>query len=99
MVTYVAFPIITVSFQNCDSQELRVATSRSGYPKKRTLPLTEDFCMIVSKMRDICKDKNRATAFTEHYEYETPLVGGDRHLDCAIVRGEIHFKLPYQLHM
>jgi len=72
--------------ENCDSQELRVATSRSGYPKKRTLPLTEDFCMIVSKMRDICKDKNRATAFTEHYEYETPLVGGERHLDCAIVR-------------
>ena len=88
-----AFPIIAVSFQNCDSQELRVSTSRSGYPKKRTLPLTEDFCLIVSKMRKICKDTNRAKALEEHYKYETPLTGGNKHLDCAIVRGEIHLKL------
>jgi len=36
-------------------------------------------------MRKICKDKNRAKAFEEHYKYETPLVGGD-HLVCAIVK-------------
>ena len=95
MVT-VAFLVITVLFQNCDSQELRVSTSRSGYPKKRTLPLTEDFCLIVSKMRKICNDSNRATALEEHYENESPLVGGNKHLECNIVRGEIHFKLPYQ---
>jgi len=73
--------------ENCDSQELRVATSRSGYPKKRTLHLTEDFCLIVSKIRNICKDKSRAKAFTEHYKYETPLLGVDRHLDCDMVKG------------
>jgi hypothetical protein len=74
--------------ENCDSQELRVATSRSGYPKKRTLPLTEDFCLIVAKMRKICKDKNRAKAFEDHYVYETPLTGGDGHLRCAIVEDQ-----------
>ena len=89
----VTYPIFTDSFQNCDSQELRVATSRSGYPKKRTLPLTEDFCLIVEKMRNICKDKHRAKAFEEHYKYETPLTGGEGPLDCAIVRGETQLKL------
>jgi len=71
--------------ENCDSQELRVATSRSGYPKKRTLPLTEDFCLIVAKMRKICKDPHRKKAFEDHYTYETPLTGGDGHLRCGIV--------------
>jgi len=52
---------------NCDTQELRVVTSRSGYPKKRTLHLTEDFCLIVSKMRKICKDKARKKAFEDYY--------------------------------
>ena len=90
----VTYPIFTDSFQNCDSQELRVATSRSGYPKKRTLPLTEDFCLIVAKMRKICKDPHRKKAFEDHYTYETPLTGGDGHLRCDIVEGGIHFKPP-----
>ena len=46
---------------------MRVVTSRSGYPKKRTLHLTEDFCLIVSKMRKICKDKARKKAFEDYY--------------------------------
>ena len=50
-------------------------------------------------MRKICKDKNRAKAFEEHYKYETPLTGGNKHLDCAIVRGEIHLKLHYQCYI
>ena len=53
--------------QNCDTQELRVVTSRSGYPKKRTLHLTEDFCLIVSKMRKICQDEGRKKAFEDYY--------------------------------
>ena len=56
------FEIFT-SRQNCDTQDLRVVTSRSRYPKKRTLHLTEDFCLIVSKMRKICRDEGRKKAF------------------------------------
>merc|ERR1719242_591219 len=48
---------------NCERQELRVVTSRSGYPKKRTLPLTEDFCLNVEKMRNVCNSTNRRKAF------------------------------------
>ena len=81
------FPIILIfSPQNCDNQDLRVATSRSGYPKKRTLPLTEDFCLIVSKMRNVCKNKFRKKAFEEHYRHETSLPHGGR-LNCRIIEG------------
>ena len=59
--------IIYTSPQNCDTQHLRVVTSRSNYPKKRTLHLSEDFCLIVSKMRKICKDENRKKAFEDYY--------------------------------
>ena len=72
--------------QNCDNQDLRVVTSRSGYPKKRTLPLTEDFCLIVSKMRNVCKNTFRKKAFEEHYEHETPLPNGAK-LNCSIIEG------------
>jgi len=80
---------------NCDNQELRVVTSRSGYPKKRTLPLTEDFCLIVSKMRSLCKDEHRKEAFEEHYKHETPLPSGAK-LNCSLIedaRLDIHCQL------
>jgi len=73
-----------ICHENCDNQDLRVATSRSGYPKKRTLPLTEDFCLIVSKMRNVCKKKFRKKAFEEHYRHETPLPHGAK-LNCRII--------------
>jgi len=69
---------------NCDNQDLRVVTSRSGYPKKRTLPLTEDFCLIVSKMRKVCEDKHRKKAFEEHYRHDSPLPNGAK-LNCSII--------------
>ena len=77
--------LVVFSFlpQNCDNQELRVVTSRSGYPKKRTLPLTEDFCLIVSKMRSLCKDEHRKRAFEEHYKHESPLPNGAK-LNCSL---------------
>lgn len=80
---------------NCDSQELRVVTSRSGYPKKRTLPLTEDFCLIVSKMRSLCKDAHRKKAFEEHYKHDSPLPNGAK-LNCSLIedaRLDIHCQL------
>merc|ERR1719151_520897 len=80
---------------NCDNQELRVVTSRSGYPKKRTLPLTEDFCLIVSKMRSLCKDEHRKRAFEEHYKHESPLPNGAK-LNCSLIedaRLDIHCQL------
>merc|ERR1719220_1718260 len=73
-----------ICHENCDNQDLRVVTSRSGYPKKRTLPLTEDFCLIVSKMRNVCKNTFRKKAFEEHYEHETPLPNGAK-LNCSII--------------
>jgi len=73
---------------NCDSQELRVVTSRSGYPKKRTLPLTEDFCLIVSKLRNICNDKHRKRAFEEHYKHDSPLPNGAK-LNCSIIEDAV----------
>ena len=72
--------------QNCDNQDLRVATSRSGYPMKRTLPFTEDFCLIMSKMRKVCKNKHRKKAFEESYKHDTPLPNGAK-LNCSIVEG------------
>ena len=72
--------------QNCDSQELRVTTSRSGYPKKRTLPLTQDFCLVVSKIRGLCKDPQRKKAFEEHYKHESSLPNGAK-LTCSIIEG------------
>jgi len=69
---------------NCDNQDLRVATSRSGYPMKRTLPLTEDFCLIMSKMRTVCKNKHRKKAFEESYKHDSPLPNGAK-LNCSIV--------------
>merc|ERR1719458_1571161 len=80
---------------NCDNQELRVVTSRSGYPKKRTLPLTEDFCLILSKMRNLCKDEHRKRAFEEHYKHESPLPNGAK-LNCSLIedaRLDIHCQL------
>jgi len=73
---------------NCDSQELRVVTSRSGYPKKRTLPLTEDFCLIVSKMRNICNNTHRKRAFEEHYKHDSPLPNGAK-LSCSVIEDAI----------
>ena len=77
---------VNVPHQNCDNQDLRVVTSRSGYPKKRTLPLTEDFCLIVSKMRKVCEDKHRKKAFEEHYRHDSPLPNGAK-LNCSIIQG------------
>ena len=57
---------LCTSPQNCDTQEYRVVTSSSRYPKKRTLHLTEDFCLIVSKMRKICNDEGRKKAFEDY---------------------------------
>jgi len=74
-----------ICHENCDNQDLRVVTSRSGYPKKRTLPLTEDFCLIVSKMRDVCKNEFRKKAFEEHYQHEPPLATSGARLNCAII--------------
>merc|ERR1719220_66341 len=73
-----------ICHENCDNQDLRVVTSRSGYPKKRTLPLTEDFCLIVSKMRNVCKSTFRKKAFEEHYLHETQLPHGAK-LNCRII--------------
>ena len=78
--------IFNVPHQNCDNQDLRVVTSRSGYPKKRTLPLTEDFCLIVSKMRKVCEDKHRKKAFEEHYRHDSLLPNGAK-LNCSIIEG------------
>ena len=85
-VSFLMFLLFEFLPQNCDSQELRVVTSRSGYPKKRTLPLTEDFCLIVSKMRNLYKNEFRKKAFEEHYKHETPLHSGSL-LDCKIIEG------------
>jgi len=68
---------------NCDSQEFRVVTSRSGYPKKRTLRLTEDFCLIVFKLRNICADNYRKKAFEDYYKGET--LPGAVAITCSIV--------------
>ena len=78
--------LVFFSAQNCDSQELRVVTSRSGYPKKRTLPLTEDFCLIVSKMRSLCEDAHRKKAFEVHYKHDSPLPNGAK-LNCSLIEG------------
>ena len=61
-------------------------TSRSGYPKKRTLPLTEDFCLIVEKMRNVCNSTHRRKAFEEHYKHDEPLPNGDK-LNCSVIEG------------
>jgi len=70
---------------HCDTQELRVVTSRSRYPKKRTLHLTEDFCLIVSKMRKICTDEGRKKAFED---YSADLYNQHPwHNKCSVVLG------------
>ena len=60
-------------------------TSRSGYPKKRTLRLTEDFCLIVFKLRNICADNYRKKAFEDYYKGET--LPGAVAITCSIVTG------------
>ena len=81
--------IHSLFFQNCDSQEFRVVTSRSGYPKKRTLRLTEDFCLIVFKLRNICGDNYRKKAFEDYYKGET--LPGAVAITCSIVTGFFKF--------
>ena len=77
--------LIWTSQQHCDTQELRVVTSRSRYPKKRTLHLTEDFCLIVSKMRKICTDEGRKKAFED---YSADLYNQHPwHNKCSVVLG------------
>ena len=91
-------------FQNCDSQEFRVVTSRSGYPKKRTLRLTEDFCLIVFKLRNICADNYRKKAFEDYYKGET--LPGAVAISCSIVTGFFFnslgpcvWSLPWRCHI
>ena len=62
-----------------------MVTSRSGYPKKRTLRLTEDFCLIVFKLRNICADNYRKKAFEDYYKGET--LPGAVAITCSIVTG------------
>ena len=83
--TFDIFFKIWTSRQHCDTQELRVVTSRSRYPKKRTLHLTEDFCLIVSKMRKICTDEGRKKAFED---YSADLYNQHPwHNKCSVVLG------------
>ena len=96
--------IHSLFFQNCDSQEFRVVTSRSGYPKKRTLRLTEDFCLIVFKLRNICADNYRKKAFEDYYKGET--LPGAVAISCSIVTGFFFnslgpcvWSLPWRCHI
>jgi len=54
--------------QACQFQSIHATSSSNNYPSRNTLKKREDFCLIINKIRKICKDPYRKIVLEKKYK-------------------------------
>ena len=54
--------------QSCNQDTVISATSSSRYPSSKTMSDRNDFCSVVNKVKDVCKDPDRKKVFETKYK-------------------------------